>query len=99
MQGGELLWSFGDTGKGMTEGEAAHLFDPFYCGRRAGRGLGLGLPRAARVVDLSGGRLRWSSHAGQGTVFQVHLPLKPGPEPEDHPRVAAAPSQPETSRR
>jgi signal transduction histidine kinase len=75
VQNDELLWSFSDSGKGMTAGEAAHLFDPFFCGRHAGRGLGLGLPRAARIVDLAGGRLRWSSNPGQGTVFRVHLPL------------------------
>ncbi len=48
---GELIWSFSDNGKGIGAGEAAHLFDPFYCGRQAGRGLGLGLPRAAKIVD------------------------------------------------
>jgi len=80
VQGDELLWSFSDTGKGLAAGEAAHLFDPFYCGRHAGRGLGLGLPRAARIVDLTGGRLRWSSNPGQGTVFQVHMPLSAGPD-------------------
>jgi signal transduction histidine kinase len=99
LQGHELLWSFSDTGKGMTASDAAHLFDPFYCGRRAGRGLGLGLPRAARIVDLAGGRLRWSSNPGQGTVFQIHLPLKPGPDHEDHPVAPSAPSQPDGLRR
>jgi len=79
VQGDELLWSFSDTGKGLAAGEAAHLFDPFYCGRHAGRGLGLGLPRAARIVDLAGGRLLWSSNPGQGTVFQVYMPLSAGP--------------------
>ena len=39
-QGDELLWSFSDTGKGIGDEEAVHLFDPFYCGRQAGRGAG-----------------------------------------------------------
>ena len=47
----ELIWSFSDTGKGIGAGEATHLFDPFFCGRQAGRGLGLGLPRAAKIVN------------------------------------------------
>jgi signal transduction histidine kinase len=75
VQGDELSWSFSDSGTGIAPHEAAHLFDPFFCGRQAGRGLGLGLPRAARLVDQAGGRLRWSSNPGQGSVFQVHLPL------------------------
>jgi signal transduction histidine kinase len=86
----ELIWSFSDTGKGIGAGEGTHLFDPFYCGRQAGRGLGLGLPRAAKIVDLAGGRLRWTSNPGHETTFQVHLPLalpappdpsEPGPPP------------------
>jgi signal transduction histidine kinase len=71
----ELIWSISDNGKGISATEAAHLFDPFFCGRQAGRGLGLGLPRAARMVELAGGRLRWSSNPGRETIFQVHLPI------------------------
>ena len=77
----ELVWSFSDTGRGILAAEAAHLFDPFFCGRQAGRGLGLGLPRAARIVALIGGQLRWTSHPGHETTFQVHLPLVRRPEP------------------
>jgi signal transduction histidine kinase len=73
--GDELSWSFIDSGKGITPLEATHLFDPFFCGRQAGRGLGLGLPRAAKLVAQAGGRLHWSSNPGQGSVFQVHWTL------------------------
>jgi signal transduction histidine kinase len=75
VQGDELSWFFIDSGNGITSQEATHLFDPFFCGRQAGRGLGLGLPRAARLVKQAGGRLHWSSNPGHGSVFQVHLPL------------------------
>jgi signal transduction histidine kinase len=84
LQLDQLLWWFSDSGRGLDPAEAAHLFDPFYCGRQAGRGLGLGLPRAARIVEMAGGRLRWSSNPGQGTVFQVNLPLPPPPEQVTH---------------
>ena len=79
-QGRELrLWVV-DSGKGVGEAEAVHLFDPFYCGRQAGRGLGLGLPRAARIVERAGGALTWTSSPGQGSVFQVRLPWERPPE-------------------
>jgi signal transduction histidine kinase len=86
LQKDELLWWFLDSGRGLDPAEAAHLFDPFYCGRQAGRGLGMGLPRAARIVTMAGGRIRWTSHPGQGSVFHVNLPLlappgQPGKEP------------------
>jgi signal transduction histidine kinase len=88
---GELVWSFSDNGKGIGPDEAEHLFDPFYCGRQAGRGLGLGLPRAAKIVEQAGGKLRWSSTPGHETIFQVHLPLRPLPEPEKDPRAQDRP--------
>jgi signal transduction histidine kinase len=90
VQSGELYWWFSDTGNGITADQATHIFDPFFCGRQAGRGLGLGLPRAARIVELAGGRLEWSSDPGQGTLFQVHLPLLVPPEPIHHPLPAVA---------
>ncbi len=78
---GSLRWSVQDNGRGISAAEGEHLFDPFFCGRQAGRGLGLGLPRAARIVTLAGGELRWHSTPGQGTTFHVHLPLSGPPRP------------------
>ena len=76
-----LRWTVQDNGRGISATEGQHLFDPFYCGRQAGRGLGLGLPRASRFVTLVGGELRWHSTPGQGSIFHVHLPLSPPPKP------------------
>ncbi len=90
VQKDELQWWFLDSGRGLESGEAAHLFDPFYCGRQAGRGLGMGLPRAARIVSNAGGRIRWTSHAGQGTIFHVNLPLLVPPEEQPKPEPVAA---------
>ncbi len=92
LRGTELRWSICDNGKGISPAEGAHLFDPFYCGRQAGRGLGLGLPRAARIAELAGGSLHWSSPTGQGTTFQIQLPLVNPPEmvsPEPLPERSA----------
>ena len=79
-----LRWTVHDTGRGIGANEGSHLFDPFYCGRQAGRGLGLGLPRAARIVAQAGGELKWQSVPGQGTTFHVTLPVSEiPPMPED----------------
>lgn len=70
-----LRWTFRDDGRGLSAAAAEHLFDPFFCGRQAGRGLGLGLPRAARFVALAGGTIRRRpAPSGRGTVFTVELP-------------------------
>lgn len=41
-----------DSGPGLSEVARQHAFDPYYSGREAGRGLGLGLCRAYRIAQL-----------------------------------------------
>ena len=55
-------------------------FDPFYSGREAGRGAGLGLPKAWRLVELSGGTVLLDSRPGQGTRVSILLPEASGVE-------------------
>ncbi len=64
-----------DTGPGIPPRVRRHLFDPFFSGREAGRGLGLGLSKCWRVVTLHGGRIDVISQPRQGTTFVLHLPL------------------------
>ena len=46
-----------DDGPGLTPEQRRHLFDPFYSGRQAGRGLGFGLSKCWRIVHQHGGRI------------------------------------------
>jgi len=64
-----------DRGKGMSEIEREHLFDPFFSGRQAGRGLGFGLPKAWRIVQQHGGTLTLDASGASGTCFVVRLPV------------------------
>jgi signal transduction histidine kinase len=65
-----------DTGPGLSPRARRHLFDPFFSGREAGRGLGFGLSRAWRVVTLHGGDIRVESDEPTGTTFCVRLPRR-----------------------
>lgn len=76
-----IRWRVHDNGRGINPVEAKHLFDPFFCGRAAGRGHGLGLPRAARFLALCGGDVRWSSTPGAGSNFEIRMPLADPPKP------------------
>ena len=67
--------SIRDTGPGIPPHVRRHLFDPFYSGREAGRGLGLGLAKCWRVITLHGGRIEVSSQPRQGTTFTLYLPV------------------------
>jgi len=72
-----------DTGPGISPEVRRHLFDPFFSGREAGRGLGLGLAKCWRVVSLHHGRLDVTSSPRQGTTISISLPLSQAAEPPD----------------
>jgi signal transduction histidine kinase len=66
-----------DDGRGMTAEALRRAFDPFYSGREAGRGIGLGLPKAWRFVEANGGGIAIDSRPGQGTRVSISLPAAP----------------------
>jgi C4-dicarboxylate-specific signal transduction histidine kinase len=51
------------------------MFDPFYSGREAGRGLGFGLSKCWRIVTDHGGQVVVHSPAGGGSEISMLLPL------------------------
>jgi signal transduction histidine kinase len=65
-----------DDGPGVTARQRRHIFDPYYSARQAGRGLGLGLSKAWRIVTNHGGRIDVESQPGHGAVFTVVLPRR-----------------------
>jgi signal transduction histidine kinase len=66
-----------DDGPGIKPEERHHLFDPYYSARQAGRGLGLGLSKAWRIIANHGGRIEVESEPGHGATFTVILPVTP----------------------
>ncbi len=71
---GLLLLTVGDNGIGMDRETMARIFDPFFSGREAGRGIGLGLSKAFRLIDGNGGSISIESRLQQGTTVSVRLP-------------------------
>jgi signal transduction histidine kinase len=67
-----------DNGAGLAPGQHEHLFDPFYSGRQAGRGRGLGLPTAWRLAREQGGEVRFDGAPGSPTRFVLSLPRADG---------------------
>ncbi len=63
-----------DGGSGPDAAQRLSLFDPFFSGRAAGRGLGLGLPVAWRLARQQGGDLRLDT-TGHGTPTRFILSL------------------------
>ena len=71
---GLFLLTVRDNGIGMDRETMARIFDPFFSGREAGRGIGLGLSKAFRLIDGNGGSISIESRLQQGTVVSVTLP-------------------------
>jgi signal transduction histidine kinase len=72
--GGPVAFVVEDSGPGMTGAAAEHAFDPFFCGRSAGRGRGLGLPTAWRFARENGGDVRHEPTPDGVTRFVVTCP-------------------------
>jgi signal transduction histidine kinase len=70
-----------DNGRGLSPVDRAHLFDPFYSGRSAGRGLGFGLCKCWRIVANHGGWIDVDSTPGVGSTFRVFWPESAEPDP------------------
>jgi len=61
-----------DTGPGIPEDQAAHVFMPFYSTKE--RGMGLGLPTAARIMQQHKGSLELTKTAEGRSAFSFSVP-------------------------
>ena len=64
-----------DNGKGMSEAELVHIFEPFYTTKDPGKGTGLGLATCHRIIEQHGGDINVVSAPSEGSTFIIRLPL------------------------
>ena len=69
-----------DEGIGIDPGDAPHIFEKFYRGRRGNqedvRGTGLGLSLVKAAVEAHGGKVELRSAPGEGSRFILTLPIR-----------------------
>jgi signal transduction histidine kinase len=69
-----VVLTVSDDGCGMSEETVKRAFDPFFSSKSAGRRRGMGLAKALRWVEASGGSIRLESRVGTGTRTVLLLP-------------------------
>ena len=77
---GALHFEVRDTGRGIAQGQQAHIFRRFEHAdvqtTRAYGGTGLGLSICEKLVQLHGGQIGVRSQEGQGATFWFQVPLE-----------------------
>ncbi|MHC4879924.1 MAG: sensor histidine kinase [Planctomycetota bacterium] len=67
-----VLLNVRDTGLGITDEQAARIFETFYSTKSGGLGVGMSISR--RIAEAHGGRLTLVSSNGPGADFELALP-------------------------
>ncbi len=76
LSGESIVLTVRDDGRGMDDATLARAFDPFFSKRPAGRGRGMGLSAALRLVETGGGTLSLDSREGEGTRAIFTIPTR-----------------------
>jgi PAS domain S-box-containing protein len=77
---GWIRLSVRDTGCGMSPATVDQIFDPYFTTKEVGEGTGLGLSVVHGIVTALAGEIRVGSQLGEGSEFEVFLPVSAPPE-------------------
>lgn len=69
-----ILTEITDNGSGISEEVIGNIFKPFFSTKGYGKGTGLGLAFAERVVKEHGGKIEVVSKKEKGTTLRIFLP-------------------------
>jgi two-component system, NtrC family, sensor kinase len=74
-QNGKIEISVRDNGTGISQKVLDKIFQPFFTTKPTGQGTGLGLSLSYDIVKVHGGELKVETKEGEGSKFEVHLPV------------------------
>ncbi len=74
VRNNELNVSIGDNGTGIDEEQQTKIFLPNFSTKNSGMGLGLAIVK--NIIESAGGRIKFETKAGEGTIFYVILPVQ-----------------------
>lgn len=90
LSGEYVLISVTDSGQGISDEHKLHIFEPFFTTKVLGKGTGLGLSSIYGIVKQNRGFVDFESEEGNGTTFQVYLPLYSKKKSAQPPELEAA---------
>ncbi|MBK7227727.1 MAG: response regulator [Ignavibacteriales bacterium] len=74
-RGKYIKFSVSDTGSGIDEENVSKIFDPYFSTKQKDTGSGLGLYVTYGIIKAHKGHIDVTSQKGQGTTFEVYLPV------------------------
>jgi signal transduction histidine kinase len=74
-KGENVVFTFSDTGTGMSKEVMSKLWSPLFTTKA--KGMGFGLPICKRIVEAHGGKISVESASGKGSNFTVSIPVEP----------------------
>jgi signal transduction histidine kinase len=80
VRDGAVVLRFHNQGAGIPPEHLGHIFEKYETyggGRRAGRGVGLGLYMTRLLIEAHGGRVAAESKPGEGATISLTLPVAP----------------------
>jgi signal transduction histidine kinase len=67
-----------DNGRGISDADRAHIFEPFFSTKSPAEGTGLGLASCYGIVKQHGGHVLVHSELGRGTTLELYFPRVDG---------------------
>jgi len=74
--GDNIFISVKDNGNGIPQKIVDKIFQPFFTTKPTGQGTGLGLSLSYDIIKAHGGEIKVETKEGEGTAFNIILPLK-----------------------